>query len=541
MHTVHSGSGSVPPVAPHVSPCPQPFNLAAYVLASAAQTPEKMALQIVRPSGAERWSFGRLEAAVRGTATGLLQLDLPPGAKILLRLGNGPEFPVAFLGAIAAGYVPVPTSAQLTEAEISKMAASLRPDLVIAGDGIALPQGGLPSLNLTELRAMSALPPAEYAMGDPERLAYMVYTSGTSGQPRAVMHAHRAIWARRMMVEGWYGLRESDRILHAGAFNWTYTLGTGLLDPWSIGATALIPHPSVEPRMIPLLLKRFDATIFAAAPGVYRQILKHHTKIDAPKLRHGLSAGEAMSPSLSAAWQEASGTLVHQALGMSECSTFLSGAPARPAPTGTIGWPQAGRKLGVKLESGEIVPLEATANPITGDPITGDPITGVPITGELMIHRADQGMFLGYYGAAEESAARFDGDWFCTGDMIAREAETGAETGAVRYLGRADDLMNAGGFRVSPLEVEAVLGALPEAGDVAALVLEVKPEVSVIALAYTGAAEIAAFEALAARDLARYKQPRAYLRQDTLPRNANGKLDRRALARALATALYTPT
>jgi len=98
MHTVHSGSGSVPPVAPHVSPCPQPFNLAAYVLASAARTPEKMALQIVRPSGAERWSFGRLEAAVdqagravfwkeKGLVTRQVRLwDAPGIARVIQRL-----------------------------------------------------------------------------------------------------------------------------------------------------------------------------------------------------------------------------------------------------------------------------------------------------------------------------------------------------------------------------------------------------------------------------------------------------------------------
>ena len=78
-------------------------------------------------------------------------------------------------------------------------------------------------------------------MGDPDRLAYAVFTSGTSGRAQAVGHAHRAIWARGMMHQGWEGITAEDRVLHAGAFNWTYTLGTGLMDPWTVGATALIP------------------------------------------------------------------------------------------------------------------------------------------------------------------------------------------------------------------------------------------------------------------------------------------------------------
>ena len=88
---------------------------------------------------------------------------------------------------------------------------------------------------------MRDLPAAPWHMGDPDRLGYIIYTSGTSGRPSAVMHAHRAIWARQMMVRGWYDLKPEDRVMHAGAFNWTYTLGTGLMDPWTAGATALIP------------------------------------------------------------------------------------------------------------------------------------------------------------------------------------------------------------------------------------------------------------------------------------------------------------
>jgi acyl-coenzyme A synthetase/AMP-(fatty) acid ligase len=87
-----------------------------------------------------------------------------------------------------------------------------------------------------------------------------------------VAHAHRAVWARRMMMQGWYGLTPEDRLLHAGAFNWTFTLGTGLLDPWAMGATALIPAPGVPVEALPLLMRRHDATILAAAPGVFRRL-----------------------------------------------------------------------------------------------------------------------------------------------------------------------------------------------------------------------------------------------------------------------------
>ena len=86
-------------------------------------------------------------------------------------------------------------------------------------------------------------------------------------------------------------------MLHAGAFNWTYTLGTGLMDPWSIGATALIPGQDVTPDHLSALMKEYQATLFAAAPGVYRRLLRADVGA-LPHLRHGLSAGETMASSV---------------------------------------------------------------------------------------------------------------------------------------------------------------------------------------------------------------------------------------------------
>lgn len=493
-----------PPPAPAPS---RPLNLAAHVLAVGQATPDKLALAVVSPTRADRWSYGGLTAAVRGTATGLLARGLRPGDRVLLRIGNEPAFPIAYLGCIAAGLVPVPTSAMLTAREVGKIAAEITHALTIAGPGIALPEGdAAPVLPVAELAAMATLPPAEFAEGDPDRLAYIVYTSGTSGQPRAVMHAHRAILARAMMFQGWYGLTPNDRLMHAGAFNWTFTLGTGLMDPWTVGATALIPAEGTALEQIPLLAARHGATILAAAPGVFRRILRADWAPIA-SLRHGLTAGERLDPALRDAWRARTGTELHEAMGMSECSTFLSGSPARPAPPGTAGYPQPGRRVAILSEDG-------AENP-----------PGTP--GVLAVHRSDPGLFLGYLGQPEETAARHQGDWFLTGDLA-----VAAEDGAISTLGRADDMMNAGGFRVAPAEVEDVLAPVPGAGDVAAAELTVPGGASIIAAFWTGDATQDALEAAAAAGLARYKQPRRYVRVDALPRTPTGKVNRRALREA---------
>ncbi|MGJ8555793.1 MAG: AMP-binding protein, partial [Sulfitobacter geojensis] len=247
------------------------FNLAAYVLAAGAALPDKVALSLLSGEAREDWTYAQLIAAVRGTATGLLDAGLTAGDIVLMRLGNTPDFPIAYLGALAAGLVPVPTAAALTAGEVAKIIPTLKPAAILHDIDVPCPDHAQ-IIDLAALRAMRSLPPAAFHMGDPERLGYIIYTSGTSGKPTAVMHAHRAILARRMMFEGWYGLTPDDRLLHAGAFNWTYTLGTGLMDPWTVGATALIPAAGTLPTALPDLIATHEATIFAAAPGVYRQM-----------------------------------------------------------------------------------------------------------------------------------------------------------------------------------------------------------------------------------------------------------------------------
>ncbi|MGH1425352.1 MAG: class I adenylate-forming enzyme family protein [Pseudooceanicola sp.] len=490
------------------APCPSPFNMAAHVLAHADAVPDKVALAVIGLTDTQVWSFGDIKAAVLGTATGLLQAGLTPGDIVLMRLGNTVEFPIAYLGAIAAGLVPVPTSSQLTAGEVAKMARDLSPGAVFLGDGIACPDlPGVTMIDEAALDAMRGLKPAEFHMGDPDRLGYIVYTSGTSGNARAVAHAHRAIWARQMMHAGWYGLGPDDRLMHAGAFNWTYTLGTGLMDPWSVGATALIPAAGVDARDLPALMKQHKATIFASAPGVYRRILTRNVTIDLPDLRHGLTAGEKISDTVRGEWNSKAGTKLYEAFGMSECSTFISGSPDTPAHPDCLGAPQVGRRVAIVQDDGTAVPI-------------GD-------VGVIAVSNRDPGLMLGYLGAEDETRARMRGEWFLTGDLGIM-----SEDGQIAYHGRADDMMNAGGYRVSPLEVEAALGDIPGVSEIGVTDVEVKADARLIMAFYTGPEPLDEAELLriAGDRLARYKQPRGFIHVAELPRNPNGKLRRRALA-----------
>jgi acyl-coenzyme A synthetase/AMP-(fatty) acid ligase len=314
-----------------------------------------------------------------------------------------------------------------------------------------------------------------------------------------------------MMWQGWYGLTPDDRVLHAGDLNWTYTLGAGLTDPWAIGATALVYAGPRDRTIWPRLVAAHGATIFAAVPGVYRQMLEAgavHAE-DFARLRHGLSAGEALPEPVRTGWTAATGREIYQAIGMSEVSTYVSFCPAHPPVAGRTGRPQPGRRIAVLPETG-------------GNPVARG------TDGILAVSRRDPGLMLGYWRREAETAAAFRGEWFVTGDRARMEAD-----GSITGLGRANELMNAGGYRVSPLEVEAVLAAHPGIAEAAVAERRLRPGVAIVAAFYVPRAAPVAEADLAAycaARLARYKCPRAFTTVEALPRGRNGKLDRRALA-----------
>jgi len=355
--------------------------------------------------------------------------------------------------------------------------------------------------------------PMDYADTGANDPAYLVYTSGTTSRPKGVLHAHRAAWARRIMYPHWMGLTRDDAMLHAGAINWTYTLGVGVIDPLASGARAILYNGRPDPAIWPRLIERHGATIFAAVPGVYRQILKTGAleAHDISSLRHGLSAGAALAPSLLAEWRERTGKEIFEAYGMSEISTFVSSGPTTPARPGSPGRPQPGRKIAVLPRENGTTPQPA-----------GE-------TGLLAMHRDEPGLMLGYWNRPDEEKEALRGEWFVSGDLVEIDAD-----GYVWLHGRADKVMNAGGYRVSPAEVERCLIAHPGVAEAAVAERPGRDPGTTIIKAYVVARSGEALDeadilAHCARHLAGYKCPRAVQALAALPRNANGKLARASL------------
>jgi acyl-coenzyme A synthetase/AMP-(fatty) acid ligase len=352
--------------------------------------------------------------------------------------------------------------------------------------------------------------------------AYLVYTSGTTGYPKGVLHAHRALLGRQPSSTYWFDFRpDGDRVLHAGKFNWTYVLGTGLMDPLYRGHTAMVHEGGSDASQWPRLIARHAATIFIGVPTIYRQIIQktRFGRADVPTLRHCMSAGEHLSDEVLAGWRERFGLDVYEGLGMTECSYYLCQTRSHPIRPGSAGFAQPGHD--VKLL----------------DPTTWREV-GVDEEGMLCIPRDDPGLMLRYWNRPEETAAAFHDGWFLTGDYARRDAD-----GYIWFLGRKDDLINSFGYRISPHEVERVLKDHPDVADAAALGEEIASD-KILVVAYVvprPAAPITADALLTygRQRLAAYKAPRIVYVVDELPRTRNGKLQRRALVPSLARARST--
>lgn len=493
---------------------PEKFNMAAFCLAPAEhRDPAKIALTIEHGEGQpDCWTYAALDRAVQGIAAGLEARGLSKGDRVLIRMGNTPEAALMFFGAIAGGFVPVPTSAQLTAPEAAFVLDNSGAALIALSPDLPIDSGQTPTLLPPDIAELAQTPGTGYADTHKDDPAFLVYTSGTSGTPKGVLHAHRSVWGRKPMVDGWYGLTSDDVMVHAGAVNWTYTLGVGLSDPWANGAATVLYNGPKDINVWPRLIRAHKGTLFAAVPSLYRQLLRDSDISDGiPTLRHGLTAGEPLPDQVAADWASITGLPLFEALGMSECSTYISSGPVTPPRTGSPGRPQPGRSVA-------ILPADDATDPHPLPP--GQ-------SGLLAVHKTDPALMLGYWKRPEEDAQVWRGEWFCGGDLAHLDDE-----GYLWFEGRADDVMNAQGYRVSPAEVEAALLVHEDVAEIAVREVIAKSGVHIIAAFVRPAGtrkDTAALLAHATAYLAAYKRPREVVFVDELPRTANGKLARKRL------------
>ena len=487
-------------------------------------------------------TYGELATRTSQFAQLLRKRGVLPGDRVLIRLPNSIDYPTAFLGAMKAGCIAVPTSTLLTVDEVLYLAKDSAanvmvmdhamweqlgpritdaPDaklILLTGKGKHIDNPGVVAIDLKPaMDAITAWSAAHAThASDP---AYLVYTSGTTGFPKGVLHAHRALIGREPASEYWFNFDpiKVDRILHSGKFNWTYVLGSGLMDPLYRGKTVIVHEGRNDANTWTRLIAKHQATIFIGVPTIYRQIIQKTdaTRDTVSSLRMCMSAGEHLSDDMLSQWRTRFGMEIFEAVGMSEFSYYLSQSIHRPIRAGSAGFPQPGHDIQLL------------------DPET---LQAVPHgeEGMIAVPETDPGLFLRYWNQPEETAKyRHDG-YFFTGDYAKID-----EDGYLWFLGRKDDIIKSFGYRVSPYEVERVLKSHPAVADCACVGEEIEKGKLIVAAyvitqpgATVSAADLLQF---GQQHLAAYKAPkRIYLATD-FPRTKNGKILRREISPVIAT------
>lgn len=495
-----------------------PLNLARWCLAGHAEDPVsagRPAFTFVHEHGvSERWTYAEVWERVQRVGRGLLDGGLRAGDRVLVRLPHSPAYAFAFFGATAAGLVPIPVSPQLTAEEAAFLAEDAAAAALICTHELRIDGFAGATLLTGDLDYLDGAGPLPQTRA--EDPAYLIYTSGTTSRPKGVLHAHRSVYGRALMRAGWQDFRATDVTLHAGTLNWSYTLGVGLMDPWAAGAHAVLAGGPSEPMRWPRLIRELGVTVFAAVPTLYRQMLKYARPEEiGGSLRHVLCAGEPLAPALLEQWRARAGSEMYEALGMTEVSTYISSGPATPVRAGSPGRPQPGRRVAIL-------------------PLDGDSTEPLPLgtVGLLAVHRSDPGLMLRYWRRPQEQAAAYRGEWFVGGDLAACDAD-----GYIWFHGRADDVIKAFGYRLSPLEIEQTLESFPAIAEAAVVAHHLDDQKTLVTACIVPreGAEIdeAALAAHVAQHLAAYKQPHEYVVMESLPRTRSGKLLRRALVERL--------
>jgi len=473
-------------------------------------------------------------------AHAISHLGLEKADRVMLWLPNCIEFPITFFGTLKLGAIAVPTSTLLTGEELDYLLTdsgsrilvttqhlwqrlvSFRPKLstlehVILIDDLKpneappseTPDLSIQTLNFKDLLALGSTSAvdAQTKANDP---AYLVYTSGTTGYPKGVLHAHRALLGRTPSAKYWFNYEKNDRILHSGKFNWTYVLGTALMDPLFLGKTVIVYEGDNNADTWPKLISKHECTIFIGVPTIYRQIVQKtaFTASDTPSLKHCMCAGEHLSDEMLNAWKQRFKLDIYEAIGMSECSYYLSQHIGRAIRAGSAGFPQPGHH--VELLDNNMQPVEDEQE------------------GMLCIGLDDPGLFIKYWKLPTVTQASRQSNYFLTGDYARRDKD-----GYFWFLGRKDDIINSFGFRISPHEIERVIKTHPQIADCVALEETIETDKNLVIICVitkdNQVIEASQLITFSAQHLAVYKVPKKVYVVKNFPRTANGKIIRKQL------------
>lgn len=445
------------------------------------------------------WTFGELVEAAHGFAARFHEAGARRGSTVLLLVGNRVEYVLGVLACLHLGAAALPCSEQLRSKDLALRLRRARPDVIvcdernltelnaagpdcpvlIVGDGIALPQGEAPAA-------------ADLGPLDP---AFVLFTSGTSGDPKMVVHGQRYVWGQQLQAREWLAARPGELVWSTAAPGWSKSARNTFIAPWLCGARALLQDRRFDPDERLETIRRENVNVLCMAPTEYRLIAAHTAATLAASTRRLVTAGEAPGSAVVDTWRAQTGLVIADGYGQTETGHLAGVRDGETAPPGSMGRALPG--IDVQIIDGEL---------------TVDPAT-VPT------------FFLGY---ADEPIP--DGRWH-TGDQVLQDDE-----GWLYYQGRADDVIVSAGYRIGPTEVESTLLAHPAVSEAAVVGVVDAARGQIVAAFIVLRDGFVASDGLAAdlqayvrAETAPYKYPRRVSFVEALPKTTTGKIHRAAL------------
>lgn len=510
---------------------PERFNFGADVVDRWAEDPDKLALIWCNGAGAEeRYTFRQIADLSSRFANVLRAHGVQRGDRFVVMLPRLPQWQIAMVGCLKAGVVPIPCIEMLTAGDVDYRMRNADARGAITTAANTGKFGAFPDLpcriaigggdGWTDYAGAMAVASPDFAVVPTaaEDPAVMYYTSGSTGSPKGVLHASRALWAWRISARHWQGFRPDDVTWCTADTGWSKAGTSILFGPWSQGTAVVFFDGRFDPAERLRLIAKHRVTVFCAAATELRRLVEHGLEgHDLSALRLVTSAGESVDPATVDRLRERLGVAVLDGYGQTEILMVVVNGPGSPVKPGSMGRPLPGSVAALRLPDGTVT-----------EDIRGR-------AGELAIRLPNPQLMLGYWRDAERTAttrATAGGaEYHLTGDLVRVD-----EDGYVFHQGRTDDVINSAGYRIGPNEVEAVLLRHPAVLE-CAVVASPDPQRGEVVKAFVqlnrGHAPsddlVKALQDFAKRETAPYKYPRRIEFVDDLPKTATGKIRRNVL------------
>lgn len=466
----------------------------------ATRAGDELAIVTLARDGARReWTFDELLRASGSLAGAYVERGVRRGSTVLTLVGSTIEYVLAILAGLRIGAATLPCSEQLRPNDVALRLRRADVGLVLCDarnrEVLDAAAPGCPVLTVPDaaLLASSGAPP--FADLDERDPSFVLFTSGTSGEPKLVTHGQRYVTGQQLQAREWMAARRGELVWSTAAPGWSKSARNTFIAPWLGGAAALLQDERFDPARRLETIRGEGVDVLCMAPTEYRLIAAHGPIGALPSLRRAVTAGEPLGVPAFETWRAQTGLSISDGYGQTETGQVTGVRPGETAPPGSMGRPLPG--IVADVVDGELVL---------------DPAT-VPT------------FFLGYDGAAVP-----EGMWH-TGDQVRRDDE-----GWLFFEARTDDVIISAGYRIGPAEVESTLGAHEAVRECAVLGVPDEARGQVVGAAvvlqpgFAGSADLVAqLQQFVRAETAPYKYPRRIWFVESLPKTTSGKIHRAAL------------